>query len=54
MLLIIAILRVWLPVDIERNELLARTRLRVGYVSLSVIALIFLLSSFWQHSLPGS
>jgi hypothetical protein len=48
MLLLTAILRVWLPGEIEPNDLLAQTRLKVGHVSLTVIALVYVLVTFWQ------
>ena len=48
MLLLTAILRVWLPREIQPNDLLAQTRFKVGHVSLTVIALVYVLLSFWQ------
>lgn len=48
MLLLTAILRIWSPREIEPNDLLAQTRLKVGYVGLTVIALVYVLVSFWQ------
>jgi hypothetical protein len=50
MLLLTAILRVWLPRDIAPNDLLAQTRLRMGHVGLTLIALVFVLLSFWQNA----
>jgi hypothetical protein len=48
MLLLTAILRVWQPREFEPNDLLAQTRLKVGHVSLTVIALVYVLVTFWQ------
>lgn len=48
MLLLTAILRVCQPREIEPNDLLAQTRLKVGHVSLTVIALVYVLVTFWQ------
>jgi hypothetical protein len=50
MLLLTAILRVWLPHDMESNDLLAQSRLRAGHVGLTVIALVYVLVSFWQSA----
>ncbi len=49
MLLLTAILRVWLPPEAEPNDLLAQTRLRLGNLGLTVIALVFILVTFWQR-----
>jgi hypothetical protein len=49
MLFLTAILRVWLPPEPEPNDLLARTRLRLGHLGLTVIALVFILVTFWQR-----
>ena len=49
MLLLAAILRVWLPREIEANDLLAQSKLRIGHLGLTIIALIFILVSLWQH-----
>ncbi len=49
MLLLGAILKLWLPPEPAPNDLLARTRLAVGHISLTVIALVFVLLSFWQR-----
>ena len=49
MLLMIAILRVWLPDEPAANDLLAQTRLRLGHVGLTIIALVFILVTFWQR-----
>ncbi len=50
MLLLTAILRVWLPQEPQANDLLAQTRMRVGNIGLTVIALVYLLVSFWQST----
>jgi hypothetical protein len=49
MLFLTAILRVWLPPEPEPHDLLARTRLRLGHLGLTVIALVFILVTFWQR-----
>jgi hypothetical protein len=49
MLLLTAILRVWLPREPEPNDLLAQARLRLGHLGLTVIALVFILVTFWQR-----
>jgi hypothetical protein len=48
-LLLSAILRVWVPREPEPNDLLAEVRLRLGHVGLTVIALVYVLVSFWQR-----
>ena len=49
MLLLTAILHVWLSREDRPNDLLAETRLRVGHLGLTVIALVFVLLTFWQR-----
>ena len=49
MLLLTAILRVWLPREPAANDLLAETRLRLGHVGLTIIALVFILVTYWQR-----
>lgn len=49
MLLMTAILRVWLPREPAANDLLAETRLRFGHLGLTIIALVYILVSFWQR-----
>jgi len=49
MLLLTAILRVWLPPDPQANDLLAEARMRLGNLGLTVIALVFILITFWQR-----
>jgi hypothetical protein len=49
MLLLTAILRVWVPRDPEANDLLAGIRLRIGHLGLTIIALVYVLISFWQR-----
>lgn len=49
MLLLTAILHVWQPHDAAPNDLLAEARQRVGHLGLAVIALVFVLITFWQH-----
>ncbi len=48
MLLLTAILRVWLPREIEPNDLLAQARLKIAHVSLTIVALVYVLVTFWQ------
>ena len=48
MLLLTAILRVWQPREIQPNDLLAQSRLKLGHVSLTVVALVYVLVTFWQ------
>ncbi len=49
MLLLSAIFRVCQPREPEANDLLAEARQRVGHVSLTVIALVYVLLKFWQQ-----
>lgn len=49
MLLLAAIIRVWLPREIEANDLLAESRLRIGHLGLTIIALVFVLICLWQR-----
>ncbi len=49
MLLLSTILRVWLPPEPRPNDLLAPALQRLGHLGLTVIALVFVLVSFWQH-----
>jgi len=49
MLLLSAILRIWLPRDPKPNDLLAGIRLRVGHLGLTIIALVYILITFWQR-----
>jgi len=49
MLLLSAILRVWLPREPEANDLLAQALLRIGHVGFTVIALVYVLVTFWQR-----
>jgi hypothetical protein len=50
MLSLTAILRVWLPREIESNHFMAQSRLRAGHVGLTVIALVYVLVCFWQSA----
>ena len=50
MLLLTAILHVWVPREIEPNDLLARTRLKIGHIGLAVIALVIVLLNVWQQA----
>ena len=49
MLFLTAILRVWQPREAEPNDLLAEARLRLGHLGLTIIALVFVLVTFWQR-----
>ncbi len=49
MLLMSAILRVWLPREPEPNDLLAEVRVRLGHAGLTLIALVYVLVTFWQR-----
>ena len=49
MLLMTAILRVWTPGEPEPNDLLAEARQRMGHLGLTVIALVFVLITFWRQ-----
>jgi len=49
MLFLSAILRVWVPREPAANDLLAEARLRLGHVGLTIIALVYVLVSFWQR-----
>jgi hypothetical protein len=49
MLLLTAILRVWLPREPAANDLLAEARLKIGHLGLTIIALVFVLITFWQR-----
>jgi hypothetical protein len=49
MLFMTAILRVWLQREPAANDLLAESRMRLGHVGLTIIALVYILVSFWQR-----
>lgn len=49
MLFLTAIIQVCAPREPEPNDLLAETRLRLGHLGLTVIALVFILVTFWQR-----
>jgi hypothetical protein len=49
MLPLSAILRVWSAREPEPNDLLAQARVRMGHLGLTVIALVFVLITFWQR-----
>lgn len=50
MLSLTAILRVWSPREIAPNDLLAQVRLRLGHAFLTVISLVYVLTSVWQNA----
>ena len=49
MLLLTAILRVSGPREPEANDLLAEARSRLGHLGLTVVALVYILITFWQR-----
>jgi hypothetical protein len=49
MLLLTAILRVWSPREPGPNDLLAGIRMRIGHLGLTIIALVYVLITFWQR-----
>lgn len=49
MLFLTAILRIVPARESEPNDLLAEAHSKIGHVGLTVIALVFVLVSFWQH-----
>jgi hypothetical protein len=49
MLFLTALFSIWPPGEPEANDLLAKSRSRMGHVGLSVIALVFVLLTLWQH-----
>ncbi|MDP9065100.1 MAG: hypothetical protein M3O06_04445 [Pseudomonadota bacterium] len=49
MLMLNTIVRVCAPPEPEANDLLAETRTRLGHAGLTVIALVFILVTYWQH-----
>jgi hypothetical protein len=48
MLLLTAILRLSAPREPRPNDLLAGTRGRLGFLGLTFISLVFVLTTFWQ------
>jgi hypothetical protein len=48
MLFIAALHRIWTPRDPEANDLLAASRAAMGHVGLTIIALVFVLITFWK------
>ena len=49
MLFLSAFLHLSTPREVGPNDLLAESRQRMGHVGLTVIALVFVLVTFWQH-----
>jgi len=49
MLLLTAILHVWSPREPQPNDLLAGIRSRLGHLGLTIIALVYVLITFWQR-----
>jgi hypothetical protein len=48
MLFLAAFSHLWTPREIEPNDLLAASRARLGHLGLTVIALVFVLITFWK------
>jgi hypothetical protein len=49
MVFLSAFIRITRAPEPQPNDLLAEARLRLGHLGLTVIALIFVLISFWQR-----
>jgi hypothetical protein len=49
MLLLAAILGVWSPREPGANDLLAGVGARLGHAGLTVIALVYVLVTYWQR-----
>jgi hypothetical protein len=48
MLLLAAFHRIWTPNESEANDLLAAPRAALGHLGLTIIALVFVLITFWK------
>jgi hypothetical protein len=48
MLFLAAFHRIWAPREQEANDLLAESRAALGHLGLTVIALVFVLITFWK------
>jgi hypothetical protein len=48
-LLLTAILRIWMSPRVQPNDLLAESRLRLGHLGLTIIALVYILVTLWQR-----
>jgi hypothetical protein len=48
MLFLAAFHRIWTPREPEANDLLAASRAAMGHLGLTVIALVFVLITFWK------
>ena len=48
MLFLAAFYRIWTPREPEANDLLAASRAAMGHVGLTIIALVFVLITFWK------
>jgi hypothetical protein len=48
MLSLTAILRVWMPQGAEANDLLAEPQARLGFSTLTIIALVIVFLTFWR------
>jgi hypothetical protein len=48
MLFLAAFHRIWTPREPEANDLLAASRAALGHLGLTVIALVFVLITFWK------
>jgi hypothetical protein len=49
MLFLAAFNRIWTPAEPPANDLLANSRAALGHLGLAIIALVFILLSFWNH-----
>lgn len=48
MLFLAAFHRIWSPQESEANDLLAASRAAMGHLGLTVIALVYVLITFWK------
>ena len=48
MLFLAAFARVWITRESEPNDLLARSHAALGHLGLTIIALVFVLITFWK------
>jgi hypothetical protein len=49
MLCIAALLRMSQPQEHPPNDLMAQARMRLGYLGFTLMALVYILVSFWQR-----
>jgi hypothetical protein len=48
MLFLAAVHQIWTPKEPEANDLLAASRAALGHLGLTIIALVFVLITFWK------